>query len=169
MIPAQCEVDWGAWATFFTGCAAVAAALTVGLRQSKIQEQQAAIAARVAATEEARIRLELFEKRYEFVLTLDAFVKRVRAKREFWTDEDTAFLAGARRAEFLFPRDLKAIIDRLWNIASDYQASADAMASPIMAEREAAVEDRKNLRASLNATVEEFYELCDREIRPFDN
>ncbi|WP_156494669.1 hypothetical protein [Brevundimonas sp. GW460-12-10-14-LB2] len=101
MIPAQCEVDWGAWATLFTGCAAVLAALIVGLKQSRIQELQAKIADRVASTEEARIRLELFEKRYAFVVVLNRFVSRVRSKKDFWTEEDTAFLEESKRAQYL--------------------------------------------------------------------
>ena len=121
----------------------------------------------MASTEEARIRLELFDKRYDFVLTLNAFVKRVQAKRDFWTDEDTAFLEGARRAEFLFPRDLKAIIDKLWSIGASYQAAAEDLSSADPDVRDGARESRKVLRASLNETVDEFYKLCDREIRPF--
>lgn len=169
MIPAQCEVDWGAWATFFTGCAAVIAALIVGLRQAKIQEQQATIAARVASTEEARIRLELFEKRYAFVIVLNKFVSRVRSKRDFWTEEDSAFLDESRRAEYLFPRETKAIIDRLWNLAADYQATTDMMTSRIPGERDQALEQRPKLRAELNKIVEEFYAVCDREMRPFNH
>ncbi|MGQ2971619.1 hypothetical protein [Brevundimonas mediterranea] len=167
MIPAQCEVDWGAWATFFTGCAAVTAASVIGVMQSKIQKQQANIADRVASTEEARIRLELFEKRYAFVIVLNKFVSRVRSKKDFWTEEDTAFLDESRRAEYLFPRETKAIIDRLWNIAADYQGTSDMMTSRIPGEREQALEQRPKLRAELNKIVEEFYGVCDREMRPF--
>lgn len=169
MIPAQCEIDWGAWATFFTGVAAVGAAIYVGRKQTKIQAQQTLIADRVASTEEARIRLEMFDKRYEFVETLDAFVKRVRSKRDEWTDEDTAFLDGARRAEFLFPRDLKQIIDDLWMDGAHYRDAAEDLTSPDDAKREAAQENRKQIRLSLDASVEAFRAMCDREVRPFNN
>lgn len=176
-------IDWGAWATFSTGLMAVAAALAVGLlqlkiskrqtkilaRQAEIQKNQTDISERIAATEESRIRLEMFEKRYEFIETLNAFVRRVRSKRDEWTDEDTAFLEGAKRAEFLFPRSLKGIIDNLWIGGAEYRDAAENLADPDMAKREAARETRKELRASLDASVDEFDQLCDREVRPFDN
>ncbi|WP_242078520.1 hypothetical protein [Brevundimonas diminuta] len=169
MIPAQCEVDWGAWATLFTGCAAVLAALIVGLKQSRIQELQAKIADRVASTEEARIRLELFEKRYAFVVVLNRFVSRVRSKKDFWTEEDTAFLEESKRAQYLFPREMKAIIDRLWYLAADYQGTSDMLTSRIPGERDEAIKQRPKLRNDLNKIVEDFYEVCDREMRPFQH
>lgn len=169
MIPAQCEVDWGAWATFFTGCAAVGAAIYVGRKQTKIQQKQTDIADRVASIEEARIRLELFEKRYAFVVVLNKFVSRVRSKKDFWTEEDTLFLDESRRAEYLFPREMKAIIDRLWNLAADYQGTSDMLTSRIPGEREEAIKKRPGMRAELNQIVEEFYDVCDRELRPFQH
>lgn len=167
MIPAQCEVDWGAWATFFTGCAAVVAALVVGLRQSKIQELQADIASRVAATEEARIRLELFELRYAFVVALRNFVTRIHSSKDYWTVEDTKFLEESRRAEYLFPRGLKPIIDRIWDIGADYQTSTMNLNSNNKAEKIKAGQERSALRKDLDKAVKEFFDLCDRELRPF--
>ena len=142
MIPAQCEVDWGAWATLFTGCAAVVAALIIGLKQTRIQELQAKIADRVASTEEARIRLELFEQRYEFVVVLNKFVSRIRSKKDFWTQEDSDFLDVSRRAQYLFPRETKAIIDRLWDVASDYQATSADMTGTSPADKAEAIKKR---------------------------
>lgn len=167
MIPTQCEVDWGAWATFFTGCAAVVAALVVGLRQSKIQELQADIASRVAATEEARIRLELFELRYAFVVALRNFVTRIHSSKDYWTVEDTKFLEESRRAEYLFPRELKPIIDRIWDIGADYQTSTMNLNSNNKAEETKAGQERSALRKDLDKAVKEFFDLCDRELRPF--
>ena len=73
----------------------------------------------------------------------------------------------SRRAEYLFPRETKAIIDRLWNIAADYQATSDELTSRIPSERAEAIKKRPGLRAEINKIVEEFYEVCDRELRPF--
>lgn len=178
-----CELNWSAWATLFTGftaivsalilgaatlftgLAAVAAALFVGLRQADIQRRQATISERMASTEEARIRLELFDKRYQFVQTVSAFIRRVRSSHEEWTDEDTAFLTEAREAEFLFPRRLKEIIDRMWILAVDYRDAAEDLDNE--EKRFEARQRRRELRASINEAVEEFDRLCAAELRPF--
>lgn len=143
------------------------AALIVGLKQSRIQELQAKIADRVASTEEARIRLELFEQRYAFVVVLNKFVSRIRSKKDFWTEEDSEFLDASRRAEYLFPREMKQIIDRLWNVASDYQATQEDMSSRSPSEKAEAIKKRPGLRDEINKIVDEFYQVCDREMRPF--
>jgi hypothetical protein len=176
VIPDGYIIDWAAWATFSTGVLAVGAALFVGVRQSRIGQrqtdilaQQVEISDRIAATEEARVRLELFQKRYEFVQTYNLFIKRVRAKRDDFSEEDTAFLEGAKEAEFLFPRALKGLIDELWTLAIYYLDAGADLANPDEKVAEAARKKRVEVRAKIDEAAKKFDELCDRAMRPFDD
>lgn len=64
---------------------------------------------------------------------------------------------------------MKAIIDRLWYLAADYQGTSDMLTSRIPGERDEAIKQRPKLRNDLNKIVEDFYEVCDREMRPFQH
>ena len=160
--------DWQAIATLVTGLSAVGAALCVGARQTKILRRQSAIASRLAEIERAKIRFELFDRRFQFVMAFDAFVMRVRSKRDFLADEDVAFVVATNEAKFLFPRSIKPLIDELWDTAVLYQEAGDNLASDDEAVAQNAREDRKKVRCDLDDLVSRFSEMFDAEMRPFD-
>lgn len=67
----------------------------------------------------------------------------------------------------MFPRELKPIIDRIWDIGADYQTSTMNLNSNNKAEKTKAGQERSALRKDLDKAVKEFFDLCDRELRPF--
>ena len=168
IIPSGCAWDWQAVATLVAGLGAVVAALTVGLRQTEILHRQAEIAADLASIERAKIRFDLFDKRFEFVTIFQSFVRRIRSKNDLWTDEDDAFLTAARQAEFLFPLSMKPLIDELWDTSIAYQDAGDNLTSGDEALAQKAREDRKQLRQDLDGIVRRFSVMFDSEMRPFD-
>jgi hypothetical protein len=157
-------LDWQAIATF----SAVVAALFVGVRQTEILSRQTDIAAKLADIERAKIRFALFDKRFEFVTVLHAFVRRIHSKTDFWTDEDDIFLTATRQAEFLFPPLMKPLIDELWDASVAYQDAGDNLGSDNPALAEKAREDRKQVRRDLDGIIRRFSEMFEAEMRPFD-
>ncbi|MEY4246128.1 MAG: hypothetical protein RLZZ245_3713 [Verrucomicrobiota bacterium] len=168
IVPSGWVVDWQAWATLAAGGLAVAAALAVGVMQTKLLSRQTEISSELADIERAKIRFELFEKRYEFVTIFYAFVGRIRSKTDIWNDEDDAFVAATRQAEYLFPASMRPLIEDLWDTSVAYQDAGDNLASKDQAVRDRAIADRNRLRRDLDDLVLRFSEMFDAEIRPFD-
>lgn len=169
----NCDVDWiavsnftMAGATLITGFLAVGAAFYVGRRQTEIQQN-------LADTERARIRHELFDRRMEFVRELRAFEMRIHSIRnneEFdLTEDDYRFVQIENEAKFIFPRKLKSIIDTIWKHGIEYADMAKQLKSEDLEERSSAQQKRSELRHKLEKAREEFDEMLDGVIRPFDD
>ncbi|WP_303699594.1 hypothetical protein [Brevundimonas naejangsanensis] len=166
-------IDWvvasnlaAAGATLITGVSAVLAAVHVGRRQTKIQQDLADI-------ERARIRHELFDRRMEFVRELRAFETRTKSTRnddEFdLTEDDFRFIKMEQEAKFIFPRNLKPILDTLWDYGIEYAELAKHLKSTDLEERSSAQQKRSELRHKLEEAREEFDKMLDGVIRPFDD
>lgn len=169
----NCVIDWiavsnftMAGATFATGILAVGAAFYVGRRQAEIQQDLADI-------KRARIRHELFDRRMEFVRKLRAFETRINSTPnddEFdLTEDDFRFIQIAKESEYIFPRKLKSIIDTIWEYGIEYAETAKHLKSTNAEKRSSAQEKRSELRHELQKAREEFDEMLDGYMRPFDD
>lgn len=101
----------GAGATLVTGILAVIAAVIIGIRQSRIANNQASIAAHQSKTDEMRLRSELFERRLSVYVRLRNHLNRNVLDNFDTTDETTSnyfsilddgrFIFSAKIATFL--------------------------------------------------------------------
>jgi len=70
------KVDWGAWATFATGCMAIVGATWVGVKQADIQTKQLEILKNQVSSEfsmrEREVRVQLWAERKKFITELES-------------------------------------------------------------------------------------------------
>lgn len=159
--------SWEAFATLVTGLAAVGGAGWLGHRQTKILAKQGDILDHQTRLERAKLRFDMFDRRYAYVELFDRFLQRVKSDRAVWTTVDTEFLTKSREAEFLFPRELKVIIDEVWTLGNEYQSVVEDLDNDDTDVVAKARERRAKIRAELSSTRERFGTMCETELRPF--
>jgi len=100
---AWCGFTWEAFATLMTGVLAVGAAVYVGRRQTKIMDEQTAIAKRQVDLEHLKLRADLFDRRMAVFETTDRWLG------EFWAhgkpatgDIERDFICATDTAKLLF-------------------------------------------------------------------
>jgi hypothetical protein len=71
------DFSWEAFATLFTGLAAVLAAFAVGWRQGSIQKIQAEIQKRQTELQEFELRSDLFDRRYRVFEKVERFLAEI--------------------------------------------------------------------------------------------
>jgi len=110
---AWCSFSWEAFATLFTGVAAVVGASIIGWRQSEIMAKQTAIAERQAEIEKLSHRSEQFDRR------LKVYETAVEWLREFWQHGEAAkdndlrnrYVWAIETAKFLFRPEVSAAME----------------------------------------------------------
>jgi hypothetical protein len=115
---------WEAFSTLFTGLAAVAGAVYVGLRQAGISKAQTDIASRQTlilakqvGLDELKLRADLFEKRFAvYEATRDILSQAMQdSKRPPRGDErEMAFLIAKDQATFLFRPSVGDDLQAIW-------------------------------------------------------
>ena len=97
--------SWEAFATLFTGLAAVAGAVTIGLKQTKIQQSQHLIS-------ETTVRIALFERRSACIARMrhihNTWMQNARLTREEWREFRELF----HESELIFSKQLGVEIDQ---------------------------------------------------------
>lgn len=113
-------MSWEAFATLFTGVAAVGGAMMIGRNQQKIIEGQAEI-------ERLTLDASLFERRLKIV---DSFNKLRRSLKWRASDPDDALAEFAKESEvavFLFPMATADLISEIWGVATKLVSARKGM------------------------------------------
>jgi hypothetical protein len=112
--------SWEAFATLTTGLVAVVGAVGVALGQMKISSRQTEILSRQAASAEAAIRVELFERRLVVYEATKALLAHIMTHANAPTRElESAFLFAKGDAEFLFRLNIRNKLQNIWeNVVS---------------------------------------------------
>ena len=143
---------WEAFATLFTGLAAVVGAVYIGHRQLRISE--------------LTVRTELFDKRFEYYKLFEKYLSAVRSTEgEISLELQNEFLAESRKAELIFPTKITPEIDEIWNKGFEYKDLQEDLASQDSAKSDAARGRRKEIRADLDAAYKRFQEIASKQIR----
>jgi hypothetical protein len=100
--------DWPSFATLMTGGFAVLAAYLVGRRQTDIQSRQADI-------QEAMLRSDLFDRRYNVFERAERFIREILQKADDPSPEtQREFLIAMGEARFLFSPKVREGLDEIW-------------------------------------------------------
>ncbi len=117
---------WEAFATLFTGLAAVLAAAVIGWRQSSIMDRQVEI-------QQQALRSDLFDRRMRNFETVQSIIRQVRNEpHSLYISVIHQFHAAIDEAKFLFPQgvsdDLLAIYNRMGDLhAIDAEIRAETI------------------------------------------
>lgn len=76
-------------------------------------------------TNRKKLKLDLFEKRYEVFSSINKFIGVVARSRRFDHQHGNDFLAGTRGAEFLFDSHIKSYVNEIWIKACDLETWAN--------------------------------------------
>lgn len=151
-------VSWEAFATLITGILAVGAAVWVGLKQQKITAQQ-------LENERLSLRLELFEKRYEFYDVLTRYIRATRFKNGVSAILEREFAAKSRKGLLLFPKSSADLINKIASLGDEYQDLAEVKVSPEDSIRKPALARRKAIRARQDELFQAFDSIAESAMR----
>lgn len=113
-------LSWEAFATLFTGIAAVAGAVVIGWRQQRIIQGQAEI-------ERLTLNASLFDRRLKIV---DSFNKLRQSLKWRASDPSEALAEFAKASEvavFLFPMTTADLISEIWGVATKLVSARTGM------------------------------------------
>lgn len=118
---AWCSFTWEAFATLFTGVAAVVGATVIGWRQSQIMAKQTAISEKQAEIEKLNHRSEQFDRR------MKVYETAVEWLRHFWAHGSAAtgdlhnrYIWAIETAKFLFRPEVSAAMENWRKAASKH-------------------------------------------------
>lgn len=151
-------VSWEAFATLVTGMLAVGAAVWVGLKQQNITAQQ-------LENEKLALKLELFEKRYEFYDVLTRYIRATRFRNGVSYALEKEFSAKSRKGLLLFPKSAASLIADITALGDEYQDLAEAKVSPDASIRKPALARRKAIRARQDELFQDFETIADTALR----
>ncbi len=134
--------SWEAFATLFTGLAAVMAAAVIGWRQSTIMAQQVEI-------QQQTLRSELFDRRMRNFDTVQRLIYQVRERPDAFNASVIHQFHGAiDEAKFLFPQDVSERLLEIYGRMGELNAIDADMRSEIIGKGHAGVElPQKKLEA----------------------
>lgn len=151
-------VSWEAFATLITGALAVGAAVWVGKRQQEITAQQ-------LENERLALRLDLFEKRYEFYDVLTRYIRATRFRNGVSAILEKEFAAKSRKGLLLFPKSSADLIREIAELGDEYQDLAEAKVSADDSIRKPALARRKAIRARQDELFQKFDSIADTAMR----
>ncbi len=112
----------------------------LGSKQQKITAQQ-------LENERLTLRLQLFEKRYEFCDVLARYVRATRFKNGVSATLEKEFSEKSRKGLLLFPKSASDMISEIASLGDEYQDLSDAKLSPDNEVRSRLLARRKAIRA----------------------
>lgn len=149
-------VSWESVATFLTGFLAVAAAVYVGRRQTKISEAQIELNL-------LQHRADLFDRRLAIADVVFRYRTAIKWKPEPISEElDAEFANASVTAGFLFNEQALDAMERLWMVSTKVRSFKEAHAS-------AEAHNKPTFSSMLETTLAEFDGACDQfmnSIRP---
>lgn len=181
-------IDWSAWATLIVGIAAVVGAVVVGRRQANIADRQAEIAhqqasimerqtqiaAQQAATEQTRLRAELYDRRVVIYAGIEQYLTEAISNDGKVSNEirDSLFKSMSV-ARFMLGEDVEQIcrdlhrtavflrgdVGRLERLKDDEDAKRPGFFDKIEAHNDQLVDLDRRLRA----TMERYLRLSQAE------
>ena len=138
-------MSWEAFATLFTGIAAVAGAVVIGWRQQRIIQGQAEI-------ERLTLDASLFDRRLKIV---DSFNKLRQSLKWRASDPSEALADFAKASEvavFLFPMTTADLISEIWSVATKLVSARTGM------DEEASEGNKKAIYEAMYRPAEEHFD-----------
>lgn len=121
-------VPWDALATLASGALAVGAATFVAIRQLEISKRQTAIQEELAEIEAAKLRAELFDRRFAVYEATARFAAAIVAHAKFPADDIARdFQLAMDRARLLFRPSVSDFLQVAWGRACDLMSAADTL------------------------------------------